>query len=53
MTALQRRIAALSPERRDLLERSLADLTSARVRGPQDRITPRDRSGPAPVAIQQ
>ncbi|MFC0527598.1 amino acid adenylation domain-containing protein [Phytohabitans kaempferiae] len=53
MTDLQRRIAALSPKQRELLERRLADLTASRIRAPEDRIDPRDATGPAPLAIQQ
>jgi len=53
MTDLHKRIAALSPEQRELLERRMADLASARVLAPADRITPRERSGPAPTAVQQ
>src|SRR4030088_107188 len=53
MSDLQRRIAALSPEQRELLERRLAGLKASRPRAPQDGIEPRDRSRPAPLAIQQ
>ncbi len=52
MTELHTRIAALSPEQRELLERRLADRV---VHDPPggERITARDRSRPAPLSIQQ
>ncbi|MET8336074.1 amino acid adenylation domain-containing protein [Streptosporangium canum] len=53
MTDELSRIAALPPEKRELLERRLAELMSARVSPPDDRIRPRDRSGPTPLGIAQ
>jgi amino acid adenylation domain-containing protein/non-ribosomal peptide synthase protein (TIGR01720 family) len=53
MTDLQERIAALSPQQRELLERRLADRMATRGRSPGDRIAPRDRSQPTPLSIQQ
>ncbi|WP_091573596.1 non-ribosomal peptide synthetase [Micromonospora sediminicola] len=53
MTDLQRRIAALSPEQRELLERRLADRAAARGTESDDRIRPRDRSRATPLAFQQ
>jgi amino acid adenylation domain-containing protein/non-ribosomal peptide synthase protein (TIGR01720 family) len=53
MTDLQRRIAGLSPQQREMLERRLADRAAARGPAPDNRIEPRDRSGPAPLSIQQ
>ena len=53
MTDVQRRIAALTPEQRELLEQRLADRVTARGLAPDDRIRPRDRSRPTPLAIQQ
>jgi len=53
MTDLQHRIAALSPEKRRLLEARLADLTAARGPAPADRITPRDRTRPTPLGFAQ
>jgi amino acid adenylation domain-containing protein len=38
---------------RELLERRLAELAAARGREPDERIKPRDRSGPAPLGIAQ
>ncbi|WP_051723653.1 non-ribosomal peptide synthetase [Micromonospora chokoriensis] len=52
MTDLRSQIAALSPERRALLESRLARLMAER--GPRDgRITPRDRSTPTPLGLAQ
>src|SRR3954466_9552917 len=53
MTDLQRRIAALSPDQRELLERRLADLAKARGHAPEERIRPRDPALPVPLAFQQ
>ena len=53
MSDLQERIAALSPQQRELLERRLADRVAARGPAADDRIAPRDRSRPAPLSIQQ
>jgi amino acid adenylation domain-containing protein/non-ribosomal peptide synthase protein (TIGR01720 family) len=53
MTDLQRRIAALSPEKREQLERRLARRAAERGPAPEDLIAPRDRSRPAPLAFQQ
>ena len=53
MTDLQRRIAALSPQQRELLERRLAEVTAARAPTPDERIKPRAASEPAPLAFQQ
>lgn len=53
MTDLQRRIAALSPEQRERLERRLQDLAASRGPAPQDRIAPRDPGQPVPLALQQ
>jgi amino acid adenylation domain-containing protein/non-ribosomal peptide synthase protein (TIGR01720 family) len=53
MTDLQSRIAALSPQQRELLERRLADRVVARAATPGDRIVPRDRTEPTPLSIQQ
>lgn len=51
MTNLQRRVAALPPEKRILLERRLSDMAAAR--GPADQITPRDPQQPTPLAFAQ
>ncbi len=53
MTDLQRRIAALSPAKRALLEARLADIAAARGPVAYDRIGPRDRSRPTPLGIAQ
>lgn len=53
MTDLQDRIGALPPEKRQLLERRLADLLATRAPAAGDRIRPRDRSRPIPLGIQQ
>jgi amino acid adenylation domain-containing protein/non-ribosomal peptide synthase protein (TIGR01720 family) len=53
MTDLQSRIAALSPQQRELLERRLADRVATRAAVPGDRIVPRDRTEPTPLSIQQ
>ncbi|MGH3256259.1 MAG: condensation domain-containing protein, partial [Streptosporangiaceae bacterium] len=53
MTDLQHRIAALSPEKRRLLEARLADLTAARGPASADRIIPRDRTRPTPLGFAQ
>ena len=53
MTDLQSRIAALSPEKRALLESRLADLMAARGPVPEDRIGPRDRTRPTPLSFAQ
>ncbi|GAA2987973.1 amino acid adenylation domain-containing protein [Streptosporangium longisporum] len=51
------RIAALPPEKRELLERRLAELVAARASAHDDgiggRIGPRDRSRPTPLGIAQ
>lgn len=52
MTELHTRIAALSPRRRELLEQRLASRL-AHEPSADDRITPRDRSRPTPLSIQQ
>ncbi|OZV77378.1 non-ribosomal peptide synthetase [Micromonospora echinospora] len=52
MTDIRKRLAALSPAQRELVEKRLGDL--AATRGAQDdRITPRDRATPAPLGIAQ
>jgi amino acid adenylation domain-containing protein/non-ribosomal peptide synthase protein (TIGR01720 family) len=53
MTDLQRRIAELSPQQREMLERRLAERVAARGPARRDRIAPRDRSRPTPLSIQQ
>ena len=53
MTDLHHRIAALSPEKRRLLEARLADLAAARGPAPVDRITRRDRTRPTPLGFAQ
>ncbi len=53
MTELDARIAALSPRQRELLEQRLADQVAARGTASDDRITPRDRSLPTPLSLQQ
>jgi amino acid adenylation domain-containing protein/non-ribosomal peptide synthase protein (TIGR01720 family) len=53
MADLQSRIAALPAEKRALLERRLAEMAAARGPAPADRIKPRDRSKPTPLAIPQ
>jgi amino acid adenylation domain-containing protein/non-ribosomal peptide synthase protein (TIGR01720 family) len=53
MTDLQRRIAALPPEKRAVLEARLADLAAERGPVAYDRIAPRDRSRPAPLGVAQ
>ncbi|MEU7007478.1 amino acid adenylation domain-containing protein [Streptomyces sp. NPDC046332] len=53
MTDLQSRIAALSPEKRALLERRLAERTAGIGGTERERIAPRDRSEPTPLAFQQ
>lgn len=53
MTDVRSRIAALSPQQREQLERRLADLTAARGVAGVERIEPRDRSRPAPLGIAQ
>ncbi|MBB2914114.1 amino acid adenylation domain-containing protein [Streptosporangium becharense] len=57
MTDELSRIAALSPQKRELLERRLAELATARASahddGTGDRIGPRDRSVPTPLGIAQ
>jgi amino acid adenylation domain-containing protein/non-ribosomal peptide synthase protein (TIGR01720 family) len=53
MTDLQDRIAALSPEKRALLERRVAELAAAHGPAPEERIKPRDPARPTPLAFQQ
>ncbi|MGQ4491187.1 amino acid adenylation domain-containing protein [Streptomyces sp. SAS_281] len=53
MTDLQSRIAALSPEKRALLERRLAERAAGAGGTERERIAPRDRSEPTPLAFQQ
>jgi amino acid adenylation domain-containing protein/non-ribosomal peptide synthase protein (TIGR01720 family) len=53
MADLQSRIAALPPEKRALLEKRLADMAAARGPAPDDKIGPRDRAKPTPLAVQQ
>jgi amino acid adenylation domain-containing protein/non-ribosomal peptide synthase protein (TIGR01720 family) len=53
MTDLQHRIAALSPEKRALLERRAAELAAASAPAPQERIGPRRAAQPTPLAFQQ
>src|SRR5437879_1110984 len=53
MTDLHQRIAALSPSQRALLEERMAEMAAARGHRPGVRIARRDRSRPAPLAIQQ
>ena len=53
MSDLQQRIAALSPQQREMLERRLAERMAARGPARVERIPPRDRSLPAPLSIQQ
>ncbi|MFD8807983.1 amino acid adenylation domain-containing protein [Streptomyces sp. NPDC059597] len=50
---LQSRIAALSPDKRELLERRLAEMAAARGPAAVDRITPRDRDTPTPLSFAQ
>ncbi|MFE9256486.1 amino acid adenylation domain-containing protein [Streptomyces sp. NPDC006879] len=50
---LQRRIEALSPEKRELLERRLSAMTAERGPAPDSRIKPRDRSMPTPLSFAQ
>ncbi|MFK0112065.1 amino acid adenylation domain-containing protein [Streptomyces sp. NPDC091217] len=53
MVDLQSRIAALSPQKRALLEQRLAERTAAHAGGSRERIEPRDRSQATPLAFQQ
>ena len=53
MTDLQDRIAALTPEKRALLEARVAELAAARAPAPEERIKPRDPTQPTPLAFQQ
>jgi amino acid adenylation domain-containing protein/non-ribosomal peptide synthase protein (TIGR01720 family) len=53
MTDLQDRIAALSPEKRTLLETRLAELAAAGRPAGYDRIAPRERARPAPLGVAQ
>jgi amino acid adenylation domain-containing protein/non-ribosomal peptide synthase protein (TIGR01720 family) len=53
MTDLQRRIAALPPDKRALLESRIADLMAARGPQPEERITSRDRTRPTPLSYAQ
>jgi amino acid adenylation domain-containing protein/non-ribosomal peptide synthase protein (TIGR01720 family) len=53
MTDLQDRIAALSPEKRALLERRVAELAASHGPAPEERIKPRDPGQPTPLAFQQ
>lgn len=53
MTELKDRIAALSPEKRRVLETRLAEMAAARGPAPDDRITPRDRTRPTPLGFAQ
>ncbi|MGW0495850.1 amino acid adenylation domain-containing protein [Streptomyces sp. NPDC003007] len=50
---LQARIAALSPDKREVLERRLAEMTAERGPVPDGRIKPRDRSVPTPLSFAQ
>jgi amino acid adenylation domain-containing protein len=52
MTDLESRIAALSPQQREVLERRLAERAAPSGPG-QERIAPRDRTLPTPLSIQQ
>jgi amino acid adenylation domain-containing protein/non-ribosomal peptide synthase protein (TIGR01720 family) len=53
MTDLQDRIAALSPRKRALLERRVAELAAAHGPARAERIMPRDPAQPTPLAFQQ
>jgi amino acid adenylation domain-containing protein/non-ribosomal peptide synthase protein (TIGR01720 family) len=53
MTDLRSRLAALPPDRRELLEQRLAALLAARGPAHRERIAPRDRSRPTPLGIAQ
>lgn len=53
MTDLQRRIAALSPEQRALLESRAAGLAAEHRTGDHQRIQPRDRTRPTPLSFAQ
>ncbi|MEV4706170.1 amino acid adenylation domain-containing protein [Actinoplanes sp. NPDC049316] len=53
MADLQSRIAALTPQQRAALERKLAERAAANRPADAERILPRDRSRPAPLAFQQ
>jgi amino acid adenylation domain-containing protein/non-ribosomal peptide synthase protein (TIGR01720 family) len=53
MTDVQRRIAALSPRQRAVLEARLAEQAALSRPAAGGGITPRDGSRPAPLAIQQ
>lgn len=53
MSDVRRRIAALSPEQRAVLEKRLAEQVAQAAPAAGSRITARDRSGQAPLAIQQ
>ncbi|NJP53201.1 amino acid adenylation domain-containing protein [Streptomyces sp. SBST2-5] len=50
---LQARIAALSPDKRAVLERRLAEMAAERGPVADGRIKPRDRSVPAPLSFAQ
>lgn len=50
---LQARIAALSPDKRELLERRLADMAAERGPVAVGRIEPRDRGVPTPLSFAQ
>lgn len=53
MNDLQRRIAALPPAKRALLEARLTDLAPERDAGARRRVVPRDRGEPTPLALTQ
>lgn len=53
MTDLQRRIAALPPAKRALLEARLADLAPVGDAAATRRVVPRDRDAPTPLALTQ
>ncbi|MFF4832695.1 amino acid adenylation domain-containing protein [Streptomyces sp. NPDC001315] len=53
MTDLQRRIAALSPEKRELLENRLAEMAATSGPVPDSRIQPRDHGVPTPLSFAQ
>ncbi|MCH0563647.1 MULTISPECIES: non-ribosomal peptide synthetase [unclassified Streptomyces] len=50
---LQARIAALSPDKRELLERRLAEMAAERAPAADGRVEPRDRSVPTPLSFAQ
>src|SRR5689334_22840156 len=53
MTNLRSRLAALPPDRRELLEQRLAALLAAQGTARRERIAPRDRSRPTPLGLAQ